>query len=802
MAGYLLGQLLSAMAALAFEIILTRVFSLSQWYHFAFMAISVALLGYGVSGTLLTVSERCRRIPLPWLAAGQSLSIVAGYLAANTIPFDSYRIAWEPLQLLYMAIYYLSLSVPFIFAGLITARLLSRSELPAGPTYGANLLGSGLGPLFSLAVLPVLAGAGSIIGVAALASAAAVAFSLAEHRSPVRKLTQWACLGLLSGVLCCLALSPPAGWAIRLSPYKSLSQAELRPAAQIVYQSWNAFSRVDVLQAGGIRSVPGMSLSYTKVPAGQMGLFIDGDNLSPVQSIIDEESLDFLDHTPEALLFRLRPGANVLIFEPAAGQSVLAARAGGADQIVALLSNPLIMDAVNSVTTRGTNPYADSSVEVIVGGSRTPARRFGPAFDVVQLPLTDSYRPIRSGAFSLSENYQLTVEALRDRLNLLAPDGILAITRWLQLPPTESLRAGALVIEALSAAGVREPANHIIAIRSWSTCLIMAKREPFTPSEVEIVREFCRQRQFDLVTYPGMTQAEANQYNQLAEPAYYLAWQELLTTTDRRQFYREQPFDVAPPTDNRPFFFHFFKWQQTPEILRTLGTTWQPFGGSGYFVLVALLVLTLVIGVGLILLPLALARRSILVAGHRARTFLVFALLGLAFMAVEIPLLQQFILFLDQPTYAFAVVLFAVLAFSGLGSLLSDRVPAGLALGGAFVTALLLAVGAPILIHELLDQPIWLRGIVTILAVAPAGFVMGMPFPRILTALKQKNAGMVPWAWAINGTVSVVGSVLATMLALSWGFQAVLLAGALAYAGVAVAAWPIIGGYRSTTPRT
>ncbi|MBC7242520.1 MAG: hypothetical protein H5T60_08750 [Anaerolineae bacterium] len=785
MGSWLVGQFLSAAAALACEIILTRLFSLSQWYHFAFLAISVALLGYGASGTFLAVTRR--RIPLSLLAAGQALGTAAGYLAANFIPFDSFRIAWEPVQVLYMALYYLSLTVPFFFAGLISAVLLERRELPAGRVYAANLMGSGAGCLLSLALQPYLAGVGSLLACAALAGAGGATFAVGEGR-------RWrigAALAL-TVLLGALALGPPAGWEIRPSPYKSLMQVLRHPGARILFQRWNAFSRVDVVQAEGIRSMPGMSLGYMHAPPAQMGLFVDGDNLSPIQMSSSAADLAFLDYLPEAVLFQLRPGADIVIVEPLAGLAVWGALHGGARHITALMANPLVWQAVEETAPADANPFRAPNVTVIFGGARSFLQHPGHTYDIVQFPLTDSYHPIRSGAFSLSENYLLTVEAMRAGLRALQPDGILAITRWLQLPPTESVRAGALVVEALAAEGVAEPARHIIALRSWSTCLILAKRRPFTPQEIGLVRAFATARQFDLVTYPGMSEEESNRFNLLPEPVYYRAWQAMLTARDRRQFYHSTPFDLTPTTDNRPFFFHFFTWKQAPEVWQTLGMTWQPFGGSGYFVLIALLLLTLLAGMVLVLLPLWLRGGPAAPRRLRAGTLLAFTCLGLGFMMVELPLLQQCILLLDQPTYAFATVLFTLLVFSGVGSMMSARMPPALALGGTVLAALALAAGLSPLVHAALGAPLWARMGLTELALAPAGWVMGMPLARLVSRLRERAPALIPWAWAANGVASVTSSVLATMMALSWGFQAVLVIGAGAYAGAALAGWRLV----------
>lgn len=785
MGSWLTGQFLSAAAALACEIILTRLFSLSQWYHFAFLAISVALLGYGASGTFLAVTRR--RLPLSFLAAGQAVGTLAGYLVANFIPFDSFRIAWEPVQVLYMALYYLSLTVPFFFAGLISASLLERADLPAGRVYAANLMGSGAGCLLSMALPPRLAGVGSLLACAVLAGMGALAFTMGE-----RHLWRAGTALALTALLGILAFRPPAGWEIHLSPYKSLMQVLRHPGARTLFQRWNAFSRVDVVEAEGIRSVPGMSLAYMRAPPAQLGLFVDGDNLSPILASGEAVDLAFLDYVPEAVLFRLRPRADIAIVEPLAGLAVWGARHAGAGRITALMSNPLVRQAVGESVPAGVDPYRLPNVTLIFGGARSFLQHPDRAYDIVQFPLTEGYHPIRSGAFSLAENYLLTVEAMRAGLRALKPDGILAITRWLQLPPTETVRAGALVVEALAAEGVAEPARHIIALRSWSTCLILAGRRPFTPAEIALVREFAQERQFDMVFYAGMSEEESNRFNQLSEPVYFRAWQAMLTTPDRRQFYHRSAFDLTPTTDNRPFFFHFFTWKQAPEVWQTLGMTWQPFGGSGYFVLIALLALTLLAGVLLVLLPLGLRGGPQASRPLRAGTLLAFGLLGLGFMMVELPLLQQCILLLDQPTYAFATVLFALLVFSGLGSMVSARVPPALALGGTVPAALVLAVGLSPLVHAALGAPLWARIVLIVFALAPAGWVMGMPLARLVSRLRERSSALIPWGWAVNGVASVTSSVLATMMALSWGFQAVLLVGAGVYAGAALAGWRLI----------
>ena len=239
---------------------------------------------------------------------------------------------------------------------------------------------------------------------------------------------------------------------------------------------------------------------------------------------------------------------------------------------------------------------------------------------------------------------------------------------------------------------------------------------------------------------------------------------------------------MRPTTDDRPFFFHFFRWVQTRAVLGQLGRTWQPWGGSGYFVLIALLCVAVLSSVALVLLPLGFARRgAIELQGPKARVLTYFGLLGIGFLFVEIPLMQRFILFLGQPIYAFTAVLAALLFFSGLGSLGVPRLSPRYTLPVLAVVILLYPLGLPLLFRAMLGAPMAMRLPVACLSLAPLGFLMGVPFPGGLAWLRDRAPGLIPWAWAINGCGSVLASIMAVMIALSAGFSWVLAAGAAAY---------------------
>jgi hypothetical protein len=814
-----LGIFLLSMAGLCLEITLTRIFSLAQWYHFAFMAVSIALLGFGASGSFLSLFPNLVKKNPTRLLAGLSmllaLGILASYLNINYIPFDSYRIAWEREQILFLAIYYLFLALPFFFSGLAIGVLLAAQPEQAGKIYSFNLAGSALGCLAAVVALPLLGGARTVMFSALLGALAAIAFALEGSPSPNPSLggrgtqtppprrgrlggggfCQLLVSGLIALALLFLTVCPPSFLEIRLSPYKGLSQALLYPGAEVVFSRWNAFSRVDVIESQGVKSAPGLSLAHPDPLPPQLGLFTDGDNLSPITR---PEKLGFIDYLPVSLPHRLRSGAKALIIEPKGGLDVLAALQQGASSVVAVESNPLVIQVARDTFE---DPYLDQRVTVVAENGRSYVRRVGERFDVVQVSLADTYRPVTSGAYSLSENYLYTVEAFVDYLANLSEGGLLVVSRWLQMPPSESLRAGALAVTALEKAGFSQPELRLVAIRSWSTLLLLVKNGEFTGGEIEAVKSFCQQRQFDLVYYPGIQEAEANRYNVYPEPLYYQGFQDLLFG-DRARFYAEYSYDVSPTTDDRPFFFHFFKWSQTPEILQTFGKIWQPFGGSGYFVLVALLILALLASAVLILFPLLFRRRASALLlppdrqirrPNRWRVFAYFAMLGFGYLFVEIPLMQHFILFLGQPVYAFAAVLFAILLFSGLGSMISARPSLPKTLMALIGAIILYPFILPFVFRLLLGQSLGLRLLVAVLSLAPLGFLMGVPFPKGVEIVGRLAPDLVPWAWGINGCTSVLASILSAMLAISFGFSWVLVVASVAYAAALGVIYPLAG---------
>jgi hypothetical protein len=594
------GIILLSTATLLFEITLTRVFSVAQWYHFAFMVVSLALLGFGASGSFLSLFPRLMARKLSHLLAACaglfSLGCLGSYLVVNNIPFDSYRIAWENRQLLYLIVYYLSLAIPFFFTGLAVGVALSKMPSRAGKLYGFNMVGSGLGCLLVLVSPSLLGGGGTVLLATLLGLAAVAVFSL--QRSKL--VSGLACAGGIGLII--LLIITPATLEIKMSPYKSLSQIMLHPQTRILWTGWNAFSRADVVESSSIHVAPGLSFSYQQELPSQLGVTVDGGNLCPI-SEVEARQADFTEYLPGALAYSLSPGSKALVIEPQGGLDVLTALHHQSSSIVMVVSNPLVTEAIMTFDEK--NQLLDNPrVEVAVEGIRSYLRHSEKQFDVIQLSLTDRFRVVGAGAYSLSENYRYTVEAFEEYYQHLAPGGILCVTRWAQVPPSEAVRLMSLATTTLDRLGITHPEQHVAAIRSFQTITVLIKESPFNLEDITTIRNFRDRLRFDTSYFPGIDPADLNRYNVLPGEVYYEAFTSLLSPSERDAFVAGYAYDISPPTDNSPFFFHFFRWTQAPYIWHSLGKTWQPFGGAGYLIIVALLLAAILASAVLILMPL------------------------------------------------------------------------------------------------------------------------------------------------------------------------------------------------------
>jgi hypothetical protein len=773
--GSALGLGLLSAAALAFEIALTRLFALQQFYHFAFMVVSLAVLGSAASGALL--AWKPAHPPLALLAAGFALSVLVAYATLNGLPFDSYAIAWDRRQVVILAVYFLAAGLPFLLSGWVAAACLADAGLRAHRAYAANLGGAALGCPLALVAIDGVGAEGVVPLTVALALLAAAIFA----RKPRARLP----LVALAVVSLVVVFHPPPPLSLHLSPYKPLSSALQAPDARLTVRRWSAGSRLDIVESGSIHVLPGLSLNNPTPLPEEAGLFLDGEGPYPIMALSPEDprAASLALGSPTSLPYLLRPGARALILRPGAGLDATLALAAGARSVTLAFDEPMMPQIL-------IGPYggfshgllSNPAVSFTDRGPRAALRTLDGPYEVIEFALSDPFRPVASGAFSLTEDYGLTVEAFRDALSHLSPDGLLVITRWLGTPPSEPARAWATLLAALDAASTDDKAPRLIAFRTMRTATMIASASPFTSDDLTATRVFLEANAFDPIYLPDLRPEELNRHNRLPSDTVHALFSALLDAPATA--IRENDFNLNPPSDDRPFFFHFFRWRQVPQVMAALGQTSLPFGGSGYLVLLALLALMLMLAIPLALAPLAFRaprdRRS-----HRAAALAFFACLGAGYMFVEIPIIQRASLVLDRPASALAMVLCVLLLASGIGSLLANRLPLVPVLAGAATLLVALAIALPWVAPIVLSWSLPARLAILGLLLSPPSLLMGVPFA---TGLRLVGSDQVPWAWAINGAASGVAGVLAALAALDLGFSVTLALGALAYLGALLAA--------------
>ena len=798
---------LIAAAALGYEVLLTRLFSIIQWHHFAYMMISVAMLGYGAAGTFVALSQRflCARFAPVFVAAAAAFGItaVAGFLIAQQIAFNPLELLWDPQQPLRLLAVYALLFVPFFCAATCTCLTFTRFGGQAHRIYACDLGGAGVGCLGILGLLFVLTPMQALIVLGATGGVAAVA-AVKPCGLSARVLP-----AVLFGAVLAGALALPPEWAeLRPSAYKELSQTLTVSGMRIVAERSSPLGVVTVVESSRIpfRHAPGQSIASTHEPPPQLAIFTDGDAMSALNRYDGRRApLAYLGDLTSAAPYHLRDHPRVLVLGAGAGADVLQALYHEAAAVDAVELNPQLVDLVeHQFAAFSGKPYSVPAVRVHIAEARRFIASSAEQYDLIAVALLDPFGAAAAGLHALSESYLYTVEALDGYLERLAPDGLLAITRWVTLPPRDMLKLVATAADALQRDGVAQPGRQIALIRGWRTATLLVRNGAFTDREIAALKAFCRARSFDVDYYPGIRPDEANHYNVLDRSWYHDGAVALLGPA-RDTFLDQYKFDVGPATDNRPFFFHFFKWRTLPELLALKERGGLPLLEWGYPVLIATLIQAVVAGALLILLPLLFTggpATGSAVGLTRARVAVYFLALGCGFMFIEIAFIQKFILFLGHPLHAIAVVLFAFLIFAGLGSGYAGRqqpviAPAHtvirpvLAIG---LLALLYIAVLPRAFAYLMPQSDAIRIALSVGLIAPLAFAMGMPFPRGVARLAERAPALIPWAWGANACASVVAAILATVLAIHVGFDAVVALAVATYTLAAAAGQRLLGG--------
>ncbi len=771
--------LLSA-ATLAYQVLLVRVFAIEQFHHFAYMAVGVAMLGFGAAGTLVAVAGRIpARTASRWFgtsATAAASALIASPALTHAISVDFTQIVWAVDPWIRLGLTYVLLALPFGLAALAILLGLGLEADRPGLIYGASFLGSGAGAVVATASLAWLLPERALAVPAAIAALAALAAPTLGGLASVG--LRWGVAAAVVGVL----FHPL--WRLEVTPYKGLPQVEAFPGSRRIAEHPSPLGWVVAVQAPAFRDAPGLSLGYRGGLPPQTAIFVDGQL---VGARTDWSSADadpgVLDWLPSALPYALGGRERVLVLGAGGGTEVWNAAWHGARSVVAVERHT---DVAGLAATP--ERILGANVEWVIGDARAVAARREGSFDLVTLGLGGrGPGTAAAGLHALNEDFLHTVDAYVAYLARLGPQGVLAITRWLSVPPRGSVRVILTAAEALRRTAPESIGSGLVVMRSWATATVLVKPSGFTSEEAEALGTWAELRSFDIDWRPGLD-APASTFHLIDRPALFEAAAVAASPTEAKEWAEAYPFDVEPVDDARPYPGQHLRAGSLVALLRAPRSDWLPFAEWGYIALLATLLQCVALAVLAILVPAALGAGSV---GRRrlAPILAYFSAVGLAYLAVEIAAIQQLSLLLGHPVYAVTAVLVAFLVSSGLGSIWSDRIGTGRArrlLLGLSVLGLAYSGALLGLVHLMQPLPLPARAAFGGLTVAPLAFLMGVPFPVGLRALAPGGGACTAWAWAANGFASVVAAPAAALVAVEAGSPVVLLGGGIAY-GIAAA---------------
>ena len=759
------------MATLTYEVLLTRIFSVTMWYHFAFIAVSVALFGLTVGALLVHLRPALFRAEqtserLAQAAGLFSITIAITFVTQLTIPFNP---EWTFLGVYSSMLLYLLISIPFIFSGIVVALALSRFPKQVGQLYAADLAGAGLGAIAVIWLLDLTEdGPSAVIAIAGLAAVGALAFAIGGRH--VR-------LGQLAGITTVLLISVASANAYAAQDgdaFIRILWAKGERDSAGIHETWNAFSRIKVSEDPDPAKPFAWGLSPTYSggdPPEELLLQIDsaaGTVLTRFDG--DTSDLDYLKFDVTNVGHYLRDDADVFVMGSGGGRDVLTALTFEQSSVTAVELNGDILDLAN-------NRFGDFTghldqrpdVNIISGEARSHLASSDDRFDIIQISLIDTWAATAAGAFALSENALYTIEAFELFLDHLTEDGVLSVSHWyVNDQPTSSYRLTALAAAALREVGVSDPTRHLMFVRSPgedaffpSVGTILVSHEPFSGPDIKEMQAVAERMEFEVMLAPGTGDPTFAAIAAAADP----------TSVDIGG-----PGDMSAPTDDRPFFFQMIRYQDLFDPSLYDDATAE-FLTRPVLVLFSLAIAVIGLSLALILLPILLSTTRSALQGL-APMVVFFAAIGLGFIFVEISQMQRLIIFLGHPTYSLSVVLFTLLVFGGIGSFTTQHVikPAlapTLLVPFAALLVILLAFGllTPSIIDEFSGSGTNTRILVAGAMLAPMGYLMGMPFPIGMKVAALRPTSPTAFFWGVNGATSVAGSVLTTAVALGWGLS-------------------------------
>jgi hypothetical protein len=649
-------------STLAFEVLLTRIFSIGQWNHLSFMVISIALFGFAASGTYLSIYNARRgqhaisfhaHKPIAILVALYTATTILAFITLNNSPLDYFRLPVEPIQSVYLLMAFMLLSLPFFFSGLIVALAYIRLPEKTGLIYFATMCGSACGAIFPALLIPFFSEGQLVVFCAfiplVLVPVGLGRFQKTQTASANPRSTQIV-LAVFSVVLVMGSLylvTPYGDWLIRVrpSPYKALSQVLQFPETRIEQTYSNIRGRTDRVTSPYIRFAPGLSLRYQESIQPQEVTFRDGDHQLVLYPSGSRASNRFSVFTLSYSGYKIRPGA----------QKALIVLQGGGMSIPSVLSS-----TIHDVTIVIDNPpqaeilRAHYRAEVVCQPPRAFIRQTPEQFDIIQL---ENWGTAIPGSAALDQEHLFTTDAFMQYLQHLTPDGVIIVSRRLLLPPADCLRLWASAYEGLKRIGARNPADHLTILRNWDTFTLLVFKQPLQGTTTTHLKEFAENLNFDIVFLPQTTSDQVNRFNKFDAPYHFIEVNRLASAYRKGQekgYFRSYLLDIQPQSDNRPFPGRYLKWPKVKSLYQTLGSRLYALLMSGEIVVLVVLIEALVISGFLLFLPLVFVRRIQRKAS--ISQILYFLGVGAGFMFIELFFIKKYILLFGDPVISFSVV--------------------------------------------------------------------------------------------------------------------------------------------------
>jgi len=803
-------------AGIAFELYVMRIFSVGSWSNFGSLVISTALLGIGLAGIILTfVEESVNKRPemyLSILSIALPVFMTASVILAQMVPFNPIFLASDTRQLWFIGAYYIIYGFPFfIIAAYVGISFIALRDRIQG-VYFWNMIGSGLGGLFIVLFMFFLPPQYLLLPILALTILAALLACCRQSGKWLFPLPYAISLAIVTIFSIILTFF----WGnIRISDYKDISYVRRYADSSLVHHSYGPAGEFHVYASRYFHFAPGLSdnavLKIENLPAQlYWGLFIDGSGPVGIMGNLRQEERIYMDFLPMAAPYTMIADPNVLLVNLCGGINAQVALYNGARNIDIVDPSPEMIRLLKSDPTvsRFTGKLLDTDIiNVIRGEGRSHCANNEGSYDLIEISLVDSVGLTDSGGYTVHEDFKYTVEAFKEYFSGLKEGGVLSVTVWDRLnPPRNVPRLLNTIIRAMKESGFEEPEKCLFSfglLRSTSTILV--KKGALTTRDIHDLNTFIKNCSFELFYAPESElplrdidillasyrhQFEDSSSDSDSVETYTNA--DMYRTVIPRFFAGEAEkieadyiFDIRPILDSRPYYTGFLKMDEISmylDQLRDISEEW------GYLLLFAMLIQAILFGIIVIIIPI-IGRRKTLFKKHRGTigVILYYAGLGLGYMLIEIYLIQRLAVFLSNPTYSTSIVITVMLVSSALGNITSSLlkryrlfvVPIACALvGGGLLFYIFGLDGFLAIFHS---SSMMTRFLIAALVIAPPAFFMGIPYPNGLDSLQETKPHLLPWAWGMNGGLSLVGSALARLLSVSKGFPVLLQLGIAVY---------------------